>query len=144
MDYIIDTIMEQIRSEVLLSKGFGFVRMSDVALLVFKGDKSLGIRYDEGTDLYDLTKYGTEPGKKEECEKTKGVYCDQLVDIISEHFGLEEAEYRSICDRRGGDTQTCAICGKLIRRGCATFVRGTRVNGPVHKQCFVSLLVKDV
>ena len=144
MDNIIDTIMEQIRAEVLLSKGFGVIPMSDVALVVFKGNKSLCIRYNEDTDLYDVTEYLAERGKKGELERTEGVYCDELVDTISEHFNLEEAEYRSICDRRGADTQTCAICGKLIRRGCATLVRGTRLNGPAHKQCFVSFVVKDV
>ena len=144
MDGIIGTIMEQIRWDVLLAKGFGLIPMSDVALVVFKGSRSLCIRYNENTDLYDVTKYASGPGKEEEFEETEGVQCDQLVDIIAEYFNLEDAEYRSTCDRGAAETKTCVICGKPIRRGCATFVRGTRVNGPVHKQCFVSAFGKDL
>ena len=47
VNYIIDTIMEQIQWKALYSIGFGFFRVSDTALLVFRGNKNLCILYNE-------------------------------------------------------------------------------------------------
>jgi hypothetical protein len=145
MDYIIDTIMKQIKWKVLHSKGFTFVRLSDIALVIYKGKKGLWIRYNEESDLYDLGKCRTRQFTKVQAEEIENVYCDQLVEIIADFFKIKDSSYRnSFSSCEGKDVEVCAVCGKPIKEGCATYVDGTRVNGPVHKQCLVQKIVDDV
>jgi len=145
MGYIIDTIMKQIQWKVLHSKGFTLIRLSDIILLICKGKKGLSIRYNEDSDLYDLSKFRSQQSTKVETEKIEDVYCDQLVEIIADFFKIEDSSYRnSFSSCEGTDAEVCAICGKPIREGCATSVCGTRVNGTVHEQCLVRKIVEDV
>jgi len=145
MGYIIDTIMKQIKWKVLHSKGFTFIRLSDIILLICKGKKGLSIRYNEDSDLYDLNKYWTKRFKKVETEKIEDVYCEELVEIIADFFKIEDSSYRnSFSGCEGTDAEVCVICDKPIREGCATFVGGNRVNGTVHEQCLVRKIVDDV
>jgi hypothetical protein len=145
MDYIIDTIMKQIKWKVLSSKGFTFIRLNDIALMIWKGKKVLCIRYNEDSDLYDLSKFGTKQFTKVETEEIENVYCDQLVEIIADFFKIEDASYRnSFSSCEDTDADVCVICGKPIREGCATFVGGNRVNGKVHEQCLLRKMVEDV
>jgi len=145
MDYIIDTIMKQIKWKVLRSKGFTFIRLNDIALMIWKGKKALWIRYNEGSDLYDLGKCRTRQFKTVETEKIEDVYCDQLVGIIADFFKMKDSSYKnSFSSCEGTDAEVCVICGKPIREGCATFVGGNRVNGTIHKQCLIKKIVDDV
>jgi len=143
MDYIADTIMKQIKGNVLQAKGFNFVRQSDAAMLVCKGDKSLCIRYNESSDLYDLSKSTARQHGNGKAEELKEVHCDQLVGIIAEFFNIEDKAYRESFGSPGDrGVETCVICGKPIRQGCATLVCGTDVNGLVHIQCLIPRLSK--
>ena len=137
--------MKQIKWKDLHSKGFTFIRMSDITLIICKGKKGLWIRYNEDSDLYDLGKCKSPQLKKVETEEIEDVYCDELVEIIADFFKIEDASYRnSFSSCEGTDAELCVICGKPIREGCATFAGGNRVNGPVHKQCLVKKIVDDV
>ena len=145
MDYIIETIMKQIKWNVLRSKGFTFIRLNDITLMIWKGKKALWIRYNEGSDLYDLGKCRTRQFKTVETEQIEDVYCDKLVEIIADFFKIRDSSYKnnfSSCE--GTDAEVCVICGKPIREGCATFVDGNRVNGTIHKQCLIRKIVDDV
>lgn len=142
--YITDTIMEQINWKTLRLNGFEFVRLSNIALRVYKGNKNLDICYNEGSDLYDLKKHTIQPDLTTKTQQVDEIYCDQLADIIAEFFNIKDANYRNnFGSYSDGDIVTCVICGKPIRKSCATLVGGTRVNGPVHKKCLVSKLVED-
>ena len=143
MDYIVDTIMVQIKWQILRLKGFHFVRMSDVAVLVCKGNKNLCIRYNKDSDLYDLSKITKQEQAGGKPEEIKDVCCDQLVNIVAEYFNIEDKAYRYNFDICGDtDTVTCVICGKPIRQGCESIVCGTDVNGSVHMQCLIARLAK--
>lgn len=145
MDYIIDAIMKQIKWKDLHAKGFTFIRMSNTALIICKGMKGIWIRYNEHNDLYDLGKCKSRHLPKVETEGIKDVYCDQLVEIIADFFKIEDSSYRNrFCSCEGTNPEVCVICSKPIREGCATFVCGTRVNGPVHKQCLDRKIVEDI
>jgi len=145
MDYIIETIMEQINWKTLRLNGFEFVRLSNIALRVHKGNKNLDICYNEGSDLYDLKKHTLKTDLTTKTQQIENIYCDQLADIIAEFFNIKDANYRTnFGSYDDGSIVTCVICGKPIRKNCVSLVRGTRVNGPVHKQCLVSKLVEDV
>lgn len=144
MDYIINTIMEQIKWKVLHSKGFRFVRLSDTAMLVLRGNKSLSIEYNEDSDLYNLSKSGAKQLTKAKTKKIKDVRCDRLVEIIAEYFNIKDANYEGSPGNWGNtDSVTCVICGKWIRKGCESFVCGTRVNGPVHRKCLLRKVVEE-
>jgi hypothetical protein len=66
------------------------------------------------------------------------------VEIIADYFKIKDASYKDSFGSCGEkDVEICVICGKPIREGCATLVGRTRLNGPVHKQCFVLKLIED-
>ena len=89
MNQIIETIMDQINWRALHWRGFLFIRMSGDTLRINKGRKNLDIRYDAGADLYDLSKHTIQPNLSVKTEQIKGVFWDQLQEILAEFFGLE-------------------------------------------------------
>jgi hypothetical protein len=151
MDHVIEAIMEQIKYKVLHSKGFSFGRISDDVLGIYKGNKNLGICYNEGSNLFDLAMLtfdvsnpGIRPYKVIEIRKIHNVHCDDLVGIIAEYFKIKDTNYKNNCGSCGDtDTISCVICGKPIRKGCESFVGGIHVSGPVHTHCLLPELGED-
>lgn len=90
MNEIIETIMKQINWRVLHLMGFQFVRMSDETLRVRRDNRNLDIKYNYGTDLYDLTKHTILKDLTVETKEVENVFFDQLQDIIREFFDIEE------------------------------------------------------
>ena len=88
MNQTIETVMEQINWRILHLRGFQFIQMSGDTLRVHKGKKNLDIRYDSGADLYDLSKHTIQPDLSVKTEQIKGVFWDQLQDIMAEFFEL--------------------------------------------------------
>ncbi len=92
MNYIIETIMQQINWPVLYFSGFQFIQIDGVTLRVHKAERNLDIRYNRGDDLYDLSKHTMRPDLTVKTEEIRGVYCDQLEGIIAEFFNSEEVD----------------------------------------------------
>ena len=90
MNEIFETIMQQINWRVLHLMGFQFVRMNDDMLRVRRDNRNLDIKYNYGTDLYDLTKHTIRKDLTVDTEEVENVFFDQLQDIISEFFNIEE------------------------------------------------------
>ena len=91
MSQTIETVMEQINWRALHGLGFQFIRMSGDTLRIHKGRKNLDIRYNAGSDLYDLSKHTMKRDLSVKTEQIKGVYWDQLQEILAEFFNIEEA-----------------------------------------------------
>jgi len=143
MDYIIDTIKKQIKWTVLEAQGFRCVRLSGIALLVYKDNKYICVHYNRGSDLYDVSTARIEPYTTARTRCIEDVYCDRLVDIIANNFGIKHADYRHCGDGGDADGESCVICGEPIRAGCVSTVFGTRVNGTVHMSCLLRKLIAD-
>jgi hypothetical protein len=90
MNEIIETIMKQINWRVLHLMGFQFVRMNDETLRVHRDNRNLDIKYNYGTDLYDLTEHTILKDLTVETEEVENVFFDQLQDIIGEFFNMGE------------------------------------------------------
>jgi len=92
MNYIIETIMQQINWTVLYFSGLQFIQINGVTLRVHRVEKNLDIRYNRGDDLYDLSKHTMRPDLTVKTEEIRGVYCDQLQGVIAEFFNTEEVD----------------------------------------------------
>ena len=90
MNEIIETIMEQINWRVLHLMDFKFIRMSDDTLRAHRDNRNLDIKYNYGTDLYDLTEHTILKDLTVETEEVENVFFDQLQDIISEFFNIRK------------------------------------------------------
>ena len=90
MNEIIETITEQINWRVLHLRGFKFIRMGSDTLRVHRDNRNLDIKYNYGTDLYDLTEHTILKDLTVETEEVENVFFDQLQDIISEFFNIRE------------------------------------------------------
>jgi hypothetical protein len=55
---------------------------------VKKGLKAIKIEYDEGADLYNIEKIALKKDYSTSREAIKGVFCDQLADVIEEYFSF--------------------------------------------------------
>lgn len=90
MNEIIKTIMQQINWRVLHLMSFKFIRMNDDTLRVHRDNRNLDIKYNYGTDLYDLTKHTIRKDLTVETEEVENVFFDQLQNIISEFLNIGE------------------------------------------------------
>ena len=86
----VKTIATQINCRELK---FARFRMSgsnkNMSLTISKGCKSLVISLDLARDLYDIRKVRTRNLEIVQDEKLKGVFCDQVADIIEDFFKFE-------------------------------------------------------
>jgi len=87
MDHYIKTIAEQINWKELKFAGFKFVYDDKkLSLGVYKGSKHFIIKLDEGRDLYNIRTVRYRKFKVVEDKEIKGIFCDQLQDLIEEFF----------------------------------------------------------
>ena len=82
----VKTIMDQIDWRDLNLAKFKFIKIDENTLRVHKGKKKLDIKYNEGTDLYDIKKHTIKKNLDVKTEEIDGIYNDQLKDIISRFF----------------------------------------------------------
>ena len=98
MENYIKTIANQINWKELKFAGFKFVYDNDnLSLKIFKGVKHFIIKLDEGRDLYDIRKIRLRNLDIIEDNEIKGVYCDQLCDMIEEFFKFEYINKVEFC-----------------------------------------------
>ena len=79
----VEALAQQIGAKELKFAGFRLIKVTngeEECVVVKKGTKQLVIKYDEGTDLYDLEMNG---------EKRDGVYWEDLKGIIERFFKFE-------------------------------------------------------
>jgi translation initiation factor IF-1 len=90
MNEITQTIAQQINAKELKFAKFTLTcddKTNTIGIL--KGKKAMRIKYSEGKDLYDVTKIKIKGLCDFQEEKLEGMYCDQLKELISEHFNFE-------------------------------------------------------
>ena len=95
MDQVIKTIASQINYKELLLNGFKFVYSdNDLSLKLMKNKKQLVIKLDRGRDLYDIIYINQVKQKEgffmpEIIKESKGIFCDQVSNIIEEWFNFK-------------------------------------------------------
>ena len=82
----VKTIMDQIDWRDLNLAKFKFIKIDEKTLRVHKGKKNLDIKYNEGTDLYDIKKHTIGKNFDVKTVEVDGIYNDQLKDIVSRFF----------------------------------------------------------
>lgn len=82
----VQTIAQQLKyAGVLQIRGLKLVAMDENTLRVNKGWKNIDIKYNGGSDLYDVTVHLTNRKTLDTKSKTtEGVYCDQLADLFAD------------------------------------------------------------
>jgi len=83
------TIAKQINYKELAFAKFKFSKLDLNEIIVYKGNKYLSISYNYGSDLYDLKFTQTRKFEIVKEEEIKGVFCDQLQEIIQDKFKFE-------------------------------------------------------
>lgn len=84
----IKTLLQQINSRELKFAKFqlGYTD-KDTSITIRKGKRCIEIKYNYGTDLYDLRLWKNLSMKTiDEYEKMEGIYEDMLRKIITDHF----------------------------------------------------------
>ena len=83
----IKTIAKQINWKELKFAGFKFIYDDGkLNLGIYKGVKHFIVQLDEGRDLYNIRKIRLRNNSIVEDIEIKGVFCDQLSDMIEEYF----------------------------------------------------------
>lgn len=90
MNQTIKTILAQIDAPKLsVFCNIVFITMDDHTIRVHRRNKNLDISYDEGSDLYNISKHTLNQKTLETTtEKVEGLYYDQLQDAIKFFFDI--------------------------------------------------------
>ena len=84
------TIAKQIGAKELHFAKFILVLDGSNKVIVSKGQKAVSIEYSEGSDTYNIVRYTRDRNFNTKSEeKLTNIYCDQLQDLIAEHFKFE-------------------------------------------------------
>lgn len=89
-----NTIFNQCNWKALKLCGFKLGTEDDNKVLLLKGRKTMQITYAEGNDDYTIKTFAWNLKGKTETNEVKGIYNDQLQELIMNFWSFEIPEFR--------------------------------------------------